>query len=331
MPGPAAALNLSRVAVTASTLGVRWSELGVDNGAVLLGCELDVNSTATDRGNGTHWRQVCKAKGGSGACNVTGLTAGTVYCLHLRCWNHVEAAGGPSICHRTAGARPPLAPEGLVARQVASHALAVRWRPPLDDGGAPVLRYRVATDDWWASNSTLRIVRTLDHTAALVLGGSACPLGNPKDSGCDLMPAAPIRFAVSASNTKDHDKHAGRWGPWSAVRSVETEGRLACGNAADVDKFRAARATLKPTVQGCLTGCILSPHRETCAASCISTNLGLSGLCSQCWVKMGDCTLRECKWDCLKPKSSACAACTEAHCFPQACSCTGIPLAYFPP
>ena len=62
----------------------------------------------------------------------------------------------------------------------------------------------------------------------------------------------------------------------------------------------------------------------------VSTGVGLSNGCSECWVAMGDCILAQCKICAVEPKGGSCSTCSEQKCFPSTVDCTGIPVQFFP-
>ena len=53
--------------------------------------------------------------------------------------------------------------------------------------------------------------------------------------------------------------------------------------------------------------------------------------CAGCWADEGLCTVGHCLLPCANPTSAACAACSEAHCFPACVACSGLPRWAFPP
>ena len=88
---------------------------------------------------------------------------------------------------------------------------------------------------------------------------------------------------------------------------------------------------VKAAIQAALTSCILSKDRRGCAAAKMVSDIGLTAPCAGCWADEGLCTVGHCLLPCANPTSAACAACSEAHCFPACVACSGLPRWAFPP
>eukprot|EP01051_Picozoa_sp_SAG22_P018437 SAG22_NODE_3104_length_1938_cov_1.974986_1_plen_373_part_00 len=158
------------------------------------------------------------------------------------------AQGGDTIRHAGISSPPLAAPGNLSVACRAGHELLLRWRPVRGAVGG----YCISSDDWWAGNSTLRAVATVrgEANVTYLFGGTACPLGkfsagHARSPKCDLLPAVPIRVAVSAADVTGRCLEGGRA---SSTLVATTAALPACGNAADVQSFRRAKAVLKAKV-----------------------------------------------------------------------------------
>ena len=93
----------------------------------------------------------------STACEITGLTNGTAYTVAVTVTNAAGRTGPAGISAPftpTAVSVPGVVSgfsKGRYAGTSPSLRVTVRWQPPVDDGGSPVLRYRVryGTGDRW--------------------------------------------------------------------------------------------------------------------------------------------------------------------------------------
>eukprot|EP01097_Dermamoeba_algensis_P006128 TRINITY_DN3859_c0_g2_i1.p1 TRINITY_DN3859_c0_g2~~TRINITY_DN3859_c0_g2_i1.p1 ORF type:complete len:136 (-),score=9.23 TRINITY_DN3859_c0_g2_i1:56-463(-) len=113
----------------------------------------------------------------------------------------------------------------------------------------------------------------------------------------------------------------------SAVPIKLSESGDACKNAQDLAVFNKTWTTFHATFQDCASGCWAA---EDCTTQCAMKKLGLSKPCATCFADDAQCTLKNCAWDCIKPSSAECVACSKKNCLPALVDCSGIPADKLP-
>jgi len=97
----------------------------------------------------------------------------------------------------------------------------------------------------------------------------------------------------------------------------------ACTNPSDSDKLKNLTLA-KADMDTCGRGCYGSSTFSTCVAQCMSSKLGISSSCAQCFGDDGECTKDNCLLQCINPDSQSCLDCSNQYCTPAFTSCSGI-------
>jgi Fibronectin type III domain len=112
-----------------------------------------------------------------GAVDLTGLVTGANYHVRVSAYNGVNLAYGATRASTPAAVAPSgltAAPAAVEVAAASGTALRVSWSPPVDSGGAPVLKYRV---DWDGAAGTpevqlVTLTGAASGTFKLRLGGA---------------------------------------------------------------------------------------------------------------------------------------------------------------
>jgi hypothetical protein len=112
-----------------------------------------------------------------GAVDLTGLVTGANYHVRVSAYNGVNLAYGATRASTPAAVAPSgltAAPAAVEVAAASGTALCVSWTPPVDSGGAPVLKYRV---DWDGAAGTpevqlVTLTGAASGTFKLRLGGA---------------------------------------------------------------------------------------------------------------------------------------------------------------
>lgn len=199
-----------------------------------------------------------------------------------------------------------------------SDSVTLCWPPANASAAAAVARSSSTPPEYFVEAATFWPGGQGPATWSVVAG----PTNLTHATVAGLLPATRVGLRVRQGS--------GDGNRTSPARNVTTPNHGACGDAADVDAFHEHWDTLQHQIQGCLIGCIFNPDKETCALRCVEQTIGFSSACSACWVSMGQCAADECLGPCLDPSSAKCKQCTKDKCFPDAVTCTGIPMSRFP-
>ena len=136
---PGAPGNLIARAVGTSRIDLSWRAPTNTGGARILGYRIEVSRDA-----GANWT-ILRANTGSTVTSFShpGLQPGSQRHYRVSAIN-TAGVGAPSrVVRATTEAVLPGAPSGLMARAVGSTAIELSWNPPVSDGGARIVGYRI--------------------------------------------------------------------------------------------------------------------------------------------------------------------------------------------
>jgi titin len=91
---------------------------------------------------------------GGTSATVTGLTNGTSYTFVVMAMNAAGTGPASAPSNAVVPCTIPAAPTGVVASLAGSGEASVTWAAPVDDGGAPILRYTVTASPGGATATT---------------------------------------------------------------------------------------------------------------------------------------------------------------------------------
>ncbi|KAF4143551.1 Fibronectin type III domain [Phytophthora infestans] len=133
---PKQCLNLQKTSVTGGALGLQWTP-PVDRGAVDTTLTYLVSVAV-----GTEI--VIKRESPSATVAVYGLNQSTTYQVSVQAANSVGAgATSASLLVATRSATAPTAPRNIQVVSASSSTVLIQWDSPLDDGGSPVVAYKI--------------------------------------------------------------------------------------------------------------------------------------------------------------------------------------------
>ncbi|KAK9843498.1 hypothetical protein WJX81_006001 [Elliptochloris bilobata] len=201
---PTEPLRVVAAAASSSSMFVAWDPPAACRGSPITSYYVEVAeakaaTSAAARGKrAPAWRAA--HTGDVTSCRVDDLRPGRPYCFRVRASN-ARGAGpwGNETAAETAPG-PPDAPSDVTTWQRTATSLRVRWAPPAQEHGAPVLRYRVEVAE---DGGEWRLAWTGAASAATAARVEA------------LQPATRHSLRVGAANAVGE-------GPWSAPASAAT-------------------------------------------------------------------------------------------------------------
>ena len=136
---PGVPRNLKAVESGSSRINLSWSAPTSDGGSRITGYEIEVSSNG-----GRTWSvEEDDTRSSSTTYAHTGLESGTTWHYRVSAINS-EGTGEPSnVESATTDIGPPRAPTSLSAVASGESQIRLSWAPPSDDGGAPIIGYRI--------------------------------------------------------------------------------------------------------------------------------------------------------------------------------------------
>ena len=136
---PSEPTNLTAVESGSSRINLSWSAPTFDGGSRITGYEIEVSSNG-----GRTWSvEEDDTRSSSTTYAHTGLESGTRWHYRVSAINS-EGTGEPSnVASATTDIGVPRAPTSLSAVTSGESQIRLSWAPPSDDGGAPIIGYRI--------------------------------------------------------------------------------------------------------------------------------------------------------------------------------------------
>ncbi|KAK9824568.1 hypothetical protein WJX72_011385 [[Myrmecia] bisecta] len=256
---------------SSSSVSVQWREPGKDQGAPVVRYQLEYCSASSLARGSPAWQ-----KGYSGhatACQVGGLQCGREYRFRVCAINSKGQGAWSASAAADTLADVPGAPDAPTCSQRTATTARLKWAPPQDDNGAPVLQYRLdmaAAGGEFAPvfvgpTATLRVQKLQPGTSYHFRVQAINAVGNGAWSAAAQMstamaPPPPPAFEVTATPASEAAPRAGltlHWAPPSAsvqhadCASYEVELQQLADNQAVV-------APLKLTCPGKATECLIN-------------------------------------------------------------------------
>jgi len=136
--------SLNAVAISPIQINLSWKEPTDDGGSSIIGYRIDVKI-----GSGSYTTLVQNSNSIVRAYSHIDRTPDITYTYRVFAINSVGTSGSSNTDSATttldtAGPNTaPSPPSGLIANVVSSNQIDLSWNPPLDDGGEPIIGYKI--------------------------------------------------------------------------------------------------------------------------------------------------------------------------------------------